>query len=271
MRKLAYLLSVNLAFTVLPLVAWAQEDFRAADLDRPIRVEDAIPIKFREWEFEIGSRGSLEEGARGLQGILEVKAGLIRNAQFGLELESGVRAVGSGAGTDTGLEAASAHLLYGVWRETVSLPALAIRVDAASPGAGAIGREDAQFGIKGIVTRSFGRVRLHGNGGYTAAGQADGGDYWRVGLGSDYPLGLFSRALLADVYVEIPTSQARSRVWVEVGTRVQVSNRSVLDLGLSTRLDKWEAGNANVELVIGFSRAFGIQGNVDPYPNPSIR
>ena len=67
------------------------------------------------------------------------------------------------------------------------------------------------------MTRSFGRVRLHGNGGYTAASQADGGDYWRVGLGSDYPLGLFSRALLADVYVEIPTSQARSRVWVEGG------------------------------------------------------
>ena len=59
--------------------------------------------------------------------------------------------------------------------------------------------------------------------------------------------------------------------WVEVGTRVQVSNWSVLDLGLSTRLDKWEAGNANLEIVIGFSRAFGIQGNVDPYPNPSIR
>ncbi len=270
MRALAYLLSVNLAMTVLPLVAWAQEDFRAADLDRPIRIEDANPIKFREWEFEIGSRGLLEEGARGLRGIFEVKTGLIRNAQFGLEVESGVR-VESGAGTDAGLEAASAHLLYGVWRETVSLPALAIRVDVASPGAGAIGHEGAQFGIKGIVTRSFGRVRLHGNGGYTAASQADGGDYWRVGLGSDYPLGLFSRAVLADVYVEIPTSQARSRVWVEVGTRVQVSNWSVLDLGLSTRLDKWDAGDANVELVIGFSRAFGIQGNVDPYPNPSIR
>ena len=48
-----------------------------------------------------------------------------------------------------------------------------------------------------------------------------------------------------------PTSTSRSprhrlgrAFGVEVGTRVQVSNWSVLDLGLSARLDKWEAGNA---------------------------
>lgn len=269
MKRPAYVLSVSLVLAAQPHVGWAQEDFRAADLDRPIRVEDAYPIKFREWEFEIGSRGTLEEGSRGLHGILEVKTGVFRNTQFGIEVESAVRTLGSGA--DTGLESASAHLLYGIWRETVSLPAMAIRLEGATPGTGAIGHEDAQFGFKGIATRSFGRLRLHGNGGYTVASRADGGDFWRVGLGSDYPLGLFSRAVLADVYVEIPTSQARSRVWVEVGTRVQVSNWSVLDLGLSTRLDEWDAGNANVELVVGFSRVFGIQGNVGPYPNPTIR
>lgn len=255
----------------VPSAGRAQEDFRAADLDRPIRVEDAKPIEFRAWELELGSRGSLEEGTSGLQAVFELKAGLIRSAQLGLEIESALRSFGSGAGTDAGVEAVSVHLLYGVLRETPSLPALAVRLEGSTPGTGAIGHEDAQLGIKGIATRSLGRLRLHANGGYTVASDADGADYWRVGLGTDYPIGLFSRAVLADVYAEIPTSQGRSRVWVDVGTRLQMTNRSVLDVGVSTRLDQWDDGNANVELAIGFSRVFGLFGGAPPYPDPSIR
>ncbi len=53
--------------------------------------------------------------------------------------------------------------------------------------------------------------------------------------------------------------------------RIQISNVSVLDVGLATRLDEWEAGGANLELVIGFARVFGVGVSVDDYPNPSIR
>lgn len=251
--------------------AAAQEDFRAADLDRPIMVEDANPIEFRAWEFEFGTRGGLAEGSQHLEGALELKAGLLRNAQIGVEVEPVLQRFGSGAGTETGLESASVHLLYGVRRETVSGPALAVRVDAASPGTGVLGNADLQGGLKGIASRSFGRLRLHGNGGYMIASESDGGDYWRGGLGGDYPWGLFSRALLADVYAEIPTSGARARVWTEVGMRIQISNVSVLDIGLATRVDEWEAGEPNVEIVLGFARVFGVGGTVPDYPNPSIR
>jgi hypothetical protein len=271
MRARLFFVATAVALVSVPSAARAQEDFRAADLDRPLRVEDARPTEFRAWELELGSRGSFEEGVSGLHGVLELKAGLIRNAQMGLEVESGLRSLGSGAGTDTGLEAVTAHLLYGVARETPSLPALAVRVEGSTPGTGAVGHEDAQLGVKAIFTRSLGRLRLHANGGYTVASDADAADYWRVGLATDYPIGLFSRAVLADVYAEIPTSQGRSRVWVDVGTRLQMTNRSVLDVGVATRLDQWGEDNANVELVIGFSRVFGLFGGAPPYPDPSIR
>jgi hypothetical protein len=279
MPCVAATVALELGAAAFSAPAAAQEDFRAAELDRPTRVEDAYPIKFREWEFQSGLRGFLAEGDRGLLGLLELKTGLFRNGQMGVEIEGGFerpsRHSGSHSGSDEtggGIEAASAHLLYGLARETVSLPAIAVRLDASTPGAGTIGHGEWQFGLAGIATRSLGRLRLHGNGGYRIAGEADGGDYWRFGLGADYPMGLFSRAILADVYVEAPVSAGRARVWAEIGTRLQVSNWSVFDLGLATRLDEWEEGNANVEIVAGVSRAFGIPGltRVPPYPNPTI-
>ena len=270
-RGVSATIALGLGSAAAPAPVAAQEDFRAAELDRPTRVEDAYPIKFREWEFQSGLRGSLGEGDRGLLGLLEFKTGLFRNGQMGVELEGGVER-SSAHGTGGGIESAAAHVLYGLARETVSLPAVAVRLDASTPGAGAIAHDDWQFGVTGIATRSLGRLRLHGNGGYRMAGEADGGDYWRFGFGADYPLGLFSRAILADLYVEVPVSAGRARVWAEIGTRFQVGNWSVLDFGLATRLDEWDEGNANVEIVIGVSRSFGIPGlmRVPPYPNPTI-
>lgn len=261
------------AALVLPAPLEAQEDFRAADADRPILVEDAIPLKLREWEAAFGSRGTLGEGERGLLATLELEAGLFRNGQIGIEAEVGFEDPGEGASTRGGLEALGAHVFYHLRRETPGLPALAVRAGVSTPGAGALGREEWGAGVVAIATRSLDRLRLHGNAGYTVASDPDGGDYWVAGLAFDYPIGLFSRAILGDVYVEIPAHQGRTRVWAELGTRAQVSNWSVLDLGLATRLDRWEAGEANVELVIGVSRVFGIAGLIDvpPYPNPSIR
>lgn len=262
--------ALSLAVT-LPL--GAQEDFRAADADRPILVEDAIPLKFREWEVEVGTRGTLGEGERGLLAIIELKTGLFRNAQVGLEAETGFEDPGEALSTRGGLEAVGAHVFYHLRRETTGLPAVALRADVTTPGAGAIGHDDWGARFKAIATRSFDRLRLHGNAGYTVASGADGGDYWIAGLAFDYPIALFSRAILGDVYVEIPTDRGRTRVWAEFGTRMQVSNWSVVDIGVATRLDRWEAGEANVELVIGLSRVFGIPGLIDvpPYPNPAIR
>lgn len=251
----------------------AQEDYRAADLDRPILVEDAQPAKFREWEMELGARGTIAEAESSLLMIAEIKTGLFRNGQAGVEVEAGFEDAPGGRASTAGLEAVHGHLFYNLNRETRGWPALSVRAELGSPGAGSLGAEDWSAGLKGIATRSLGRLRLHANGGYTFAAAADGGDYWRAGVAFDYPIGLFSKAILGDAYAEIPVSEGRTRVWAELGTRWQITNRSVLDFGIASRIDEWEEGNANVELVIGVSRVFGLPGlvRVPRYPNPSIR
>lgn len=251
----------------------AQEDFRASDADRPTLVEDAIPLRYREWELEAGARGSIGEGERGLLALFELKTGLFRNGQVGIEAEAGLADPGAGFGSRGGVEMLGAHVMVQLRRETPGAPAFALRGDVSTPGAGALGREDFGARWKAIATRSVSRLRLHGNAGYAVGSTADGGDHWLAGLGFDYPVGLFSRAILGDVYLEVPAHAGRTRVWAELGTRMQMSNRTVLDLGIATRLDRWEAGEANVELVVGVSRAFGIAGlvHVPPYPDPAIR
>jgi len=252
--------------------AAAQEDFRSADLDRPILVEDAIPAKLYEWEFEIGIRGGPAEVGSGAIGIVELKSGLFLNGQTGIELEAGAGEAGE-AGTLSGIRSVRGHLLYGFLRETGSWPAVAARLDLSTPGTGSLGLEEWALGVKGMATRSFGRTRSHLNAGYVVASGTDGGDFWRTGIAFDHPIGLFSKAVMGDVYAEIPVSHGRTRVWLEFGTRWQLGNNDVLDFGLATRLDQWDAGNANVQFVLGISRLFGISAfvPVSDYPNPSLR
>ncbi len=251
--------------------AAAQEDFRSADPDRPIRVEDAYPLKYLEWEWEIGTETRLAEGGTyAVAGLLEVKTGIARNWQVGIELHPAwERAAGLSTG---GLEEFGAHVLFNLNQEGAVAPALAVRGDVVAPGAGDVGRSDVGGRLKGMLTRGFGRGRLHANGGYTWATTADGGDFWIAGLAFDYPIGLFSKSVLGDVYAEFPAGGTEVRVWAELGTRWQISNASVVDFGVTTRLDRWGDGVANIGFVIGIARVFGIPGlvRVPPYPNPRI-
>ena len=86
-------------------------------------------------------------------------------------------------------------------------------------------------------------------------------------------MGFSSRLIMGDVYAEIPVDTGPTRTWAELGTRIQVSNLTVIDVGLATRLDEWNRGTGNIQLVLGVSRVFGIGGlvRVPEYPDPSIR
>ncbi len=249
----------------------AQEDFRAADADRPIRVEDAYPVKLYEWEWELGSRGEFAEGGESIiSEIFELKTGVARNWQLGLDVHGGQeRAAGVWQG---GIEEFSGHVLYNLNQEGRRTPALAMRADVFSPGIGDGGREELGVRLRAILTRSVGRLRLHFNGAYDWASTVDGADFWSGGLAFDYPIGLFSKAVLGDMYSEIPVNGGDARVWAELGTRFQLTNSTVLDLGVTSRVDQWRDGVANLGLVVGLSRVFGIAGliKVPPYPNPRI-
>lgn len=270
-RALASGMALTMTALAAPTALRAQEDFRAVDADRPIRVEDAYPVKYLEWEWQLGSRTSFAEaGTLAAAALFELKFGIARNWQLGVEAHPSLER--TGGISESGLEELGVSLLYNLNQEGMRTPALAIRTDVFSPGLGDLGREELGGRVRAILTRSYGRLRLHGNGAYSWASVADSGDFWSGGLAFDYPIGLFSRSVLGDLYAEIPTDAGRARVWAELGARLQLTNATVLDLGVTTRLDQWEEGTPNVGLVLGLSRVFGISGlvRVPPYPNPRI-
>ena len=253
--------------------ASGQEDFRSLDAGRPLRVTDAFPKKYLEWEFQAGLQGGwAERGRRSLEGLFELETGLFRNFEIGAGMR--VATVDDGANTTTGLEALEVDALYNLKHEGWTWPAIAVQAGVEAPTGGDPSREDWAWGADLILTRSFSsRLRIHVNGGYIVASEVDGGDYWRGGLAFDIPLGFSSRLILGDLYTEIPVDTGPTRLWAELGARLQVSNVTVLDVGLTTRLDEWDNGAANIALIVGFSRAFGIGGlvRVPEYPNPTIR
>ena len=179
-----------------------------------------------------------------------------------------------GASTTTGLEALEVEALYNFKHEGWAWPAVAIQASAEAPTGGDLSRDDWAWGVDLLLTRSFSnRLRIHVNGGYVVASEVDGDDYWRGGVAFDIPMGFSSRLIMGDVYAEVPVDTGSTRAWAELGTRVQVTNLTVIDVGLATRLDEWNGGAANVRLVVGFSRVFGIGGlvRVPEYPDPIIR
>lgn len=250
----------------------AQEDFRSLDRGRPTLVEDAFTLKHGEWEFQPGTRGAVADSGSGFLLMAELKSGLFLNGEVGIETAAGLQDPGGSGPTISGIESLGAHVIYNLSHQTWHLPATALRVDVMTPGTGDLGRAGWAAGLKGMATQSFKHLRAHLNAGYVVAAQADGGDFVQLGLALDHPLGLFSRMIVGDVYAELPTSAGRARVWLELGTRWQVGNNTVLDFGVATRLDRWDAGNANIELVLGLSQIFGIPGfvRVPSYPEPSI-
>ncbi len=271
MTMLLRLTAVGVMLTGFQVSVLAQEDFRSVDAGRPIRVEDAYPLKFLEWEWELGSEFLVAEGGRrGATGVLELKVGIARNLQFGVEAHPAwERVAGAASG---GVEEFSTHLLFNVNQEGRSAPAVAFRTTLLAPGIGDVRREDVGLELLAIQTKSLSRLRLHLNGGYAIASDIDGGAYWISGLGFDFPIGLFSKSILGDLYLEVPTDRSDARVWFEVGTRLQITNVSVIDLGVTARLDEWGRGAANIGVVFGLSRVFGVPGlvKIPAYPNPRV-
>ena len=257
-----------------PGAAVAQEDFRSLDVGRPLRTTDAYPKKLFEWEIQVGARGEITEGGNAGAAPLALEVGLLPNLEAGIDVEPAFEDP-AGAASTWGLEEVGFHALYNFNQESWSWPAVAVQVGVDGPlGGGDVARDSWGASGRLVATRSFAsRLRLHANGGYTARQDPDGGDFWTGGVALDLPLGLSSRLLMADVFTEVPVQGGTTRTWTEVGARFQVSNWTVVDLGIGTRLDEWADGRSNIELTVGLSRVFGIRGltPTPPYPEPSIR
>ncbi|NNF28611.1 MAG: hypothetical protein HKN73_15400, partial [Gemmatimonadetes bacterium] len=220
------LLQATLFAVVFPAGLQAQGEYRHLDDGRPTRVEDAYALKFLEWEWQVGAGGfAAGNESYEAEGVFELKVGIARGLQAGVEGHGAwARQVGD---SQAGLESVNAHLLYNLNQEGRRSPALALRGDVTVPGGGELSRADPGGRLRLMATRSFGATRIHANAARGWASAADGRDHWEAGVGFDRPLGLRARAVVGDIYAEMP-DRGSPRWWADAWLRLQVSKQSVV-------------------------------------------
>src|SRR5262249_29243602 len=129
--------------------------------------------------------------------------------------------------------------LYNFNQETVTLPALAIKLGVDAPTG--VEARGVAIEAKGLVTKSIERLSLHLNAGYefltSVRGDERDGRY-KLAFGASYPVGAprFTRAtLIGDVFAEQASRRGDpTTVGTEVGVRFQLTPRLVWDAGLGT-------------------------------------
>ena len=217
--------------------AWAL-DHDNLDLNRPTQMEDAYPIAKGEIAVEGGGRFfDRRQGRTRFAFQPQVLYGAFYNTQLevgGDLLTEPTSIVGAEKSGDLRVGA-----LYNFNTETLSLPAMALKLDLEFPTG--VRSRGVDGTLAGILTRSFGRLRTHLNAGYTVVGSARGAErngLYRLVAGVSYPLGYpmrYRETLIADVFTrQSELSGGRNPTGVEVGLRHQFSSRIVLDGGIGT-------------------------------------
>ena len=244
-----------------PACLAAQIDYRNLDDDRPTRIEDAYPAERFAFELLLPYSYARARGGAVVQAsVLELEYGIFRNAHIGLKAP--LAAVRAGGNTTSGLSGLRAFALYNFNTEGPFLPAIALRADAAFP-IGSLGGDETQIAIKGILTRSWGRNRLHVNGAVRVAGgdagpAVEGVEDWWYGGAVDRTLFRHSLLLVGEVYALREASAAPVAVNASLGLRWQWRPTTVLDIGISRGLRN--GLGPDYAVTVGISNAFAIAG-----------
>jgi hypothetical protein len=241
--------------------AGAQIDYRNLDDDRPVVTEDAYPVERYAFELLAPYRFEAEAGGGELHTTVpEAAYGFARNAQLGVKLPLAV--VDQASGTDWGLAGLRVFGLYNFNTESRRLPALSLRADASFP-VGSLAGEGTRFAIKGIATRSWGRMRVHANvargfGPEDALSVAEPLNRWTASLAADRTFFRSSILLIGEIAVSQANEDAPTAVNAALGGRWQWTPTLVLDAGIRRRL-RSDIG-PDIAVTVGLSHAFAIRG-----------
>jgi hypothetical protein len=131
--------------------------------------------------------------------------------------------------------------LYNFNQETLTLPALGLKLTVEVPTG--VDSSGVDVELKGLVTKSLGRLSFHLNASYeflnSSLGEERGGRYQFI-LGASYPIGAprYTRTMLiGDLFVEQAPERGRPDTFgAEIGFRHQLTARIVLDAGIGTEL-----------------------------------
>jgi hypothetical protein len=234
-------------------------DHSNLDQGRPVRVEDPYPIAAGEWALEtgVGFTVERENPNRGFVPI-ELLYGPALNLQVGIATRFSTNPGVSDEAKSGDLELSA---LYNFNRETITTPAFGLRVGVLLPtGVDSAGTD---LEVKGLLTRSFNRLRVHFNSSYTFLGGTPRGGRdgrYQAVLGVSHPVGGLPKytytTLVGDVFTEQALGNGEANVvGAEIGVRHQWTTRVVLDTGISTEF----AGpddRSSFSVATGFSAAF---------------
>lgn len=227
----------------LVLLLWQSVPVRALDHDnldpnRPIGMEDAYAVPKGEIGLEGGVRfNDRRQGRTNVTFQPQIIYGAFANTQ--IEIQGDLftdphSIVGANKSGDLHL-----GVLYNFNTETLTLPAMALRVEVDLPTG--VNSKGVDTQVTGILTRSFGRLRVHLNGGYTVLGSPQGKERpgaYRAVAAVSYPLGYpgsFRDTLIVSLYTrQSDLHGQRNHTGMEVGLRHQLTSRVVLDGGLGT-------------------------------------
>jgi Putative MetA-pathway of phenol degradation len=220
-------------------------DHTNLDEGRPLRLEDAYPIAHGEIAIETGLGVTLPR--RGNDRVL-FPVELLYGAWPNLQLSIGTLLSTDPRGIDDRPKSGDLRLgaLYNFNQETITVPALAIKVGLDAPTG--VGAHGVAVEVKGIVTKSIERLSVHLNTGYeflTASRDSERDGRYKLAFGASYPVGApqFTRAtLVGDVFAEQAIWRGDpTTLGTEVGVRYQLTPRLVWDSGVGTEF----AGPAN--------------------------
>lgn len=236
MRSLAFVLMVTVAIGV-PAVAFAV-DHKNLDEGRPLRLEDAYAISQGEWALEAGASGVFaRRGPNRAAFPVELLYGVLPNlhVSLGTQLSTDPHAI------EEQTKSGDLHLstLYNFNQETLVVPAFGAKLGLNVPTG--VDSSGIDVELKGIVTKSFDGVSLHGNAAYTFLNGTERGERdgrYELVFGASYPIGAPKHTrttLLADVFTEQSVRRGEDNVvGVEGGVRHQLTPRIVLDAGVGT-------------------------------------
>ncbi len=250
-------LLVLLAAAIIAAPAEGQIDYRNLDQGRPGAVEDAYALEHYGFDLS-GQYRRVGTPAGGVNLVIpEVMFGFARAAQVGLRLPY---AVPSGSIANAGLAGAEFSVLLNVSTERISLPGLAVRLDASVPAGAAAGRGTG-VSVTGLATHSFGAQRVHLNASLAlvspdAVGAAGPIPRWWVGVALDHTVLRKSLLLVAEGSAGSEAHGAPVRYTAGVGARQQLAPTLVLNAGLE--LEFARRNRAESVVTFGLSHSFAL-------------
>jgi len=252
--------AIAAAAALLLLCRGARAQFMSnLEPDRPLAMEDAVPVAYRgfsgsaDWTYSL-RKGSLNDYGPGFSLLYGPLRGLETGAAIQWVTRPGRNASRGISSGDLDL-----HALYQLVEESGPTPAIAARVGVQFPTG--LDSKGTDLNLAALATSAFDAFRIHANVRYTRLGAISGTerrDRYEGVLGADFllPSGSTDTVLMTDFSARSnPLLFSKTIYQLEAGARQRLGSQTLLFFGAGTEL----TGNpdrARLRMRIGITHVY---------------